>query len=107
MKAFWLVLSAIVLYVVMAWLGGNQQQDFQDCADAAAARYPSSKPMPDGQPFKDVYACMSQAGYVQDLNPLICGGGNLDYTRAIMNGHCYRPTNPIKNYVHDLQMVFR
>src|SRR5277367_6491783 len=99
---------AIIAFALMFLINGNQAQDFQQCADTANAKYASIKPVPQGQPYTDIYGCMRAAGYeleTQSNQTLVCSG--LDYTVSLMNQQCYRPTNPIKCYVHDLKLTFR
>ncbi len=105
MKEIWFCIFGAILLAILVFIGGNQRDDFQHCLDAVSERYPSSKPMPEGQPFKYVYHCMRDLGYVQDTQPLSCR--YLDYTRAVMKEDCYRSTNIIEGYTHDLKMVFR
>ncbi len=84
------------------FLFDNTQQDFESCAATAAERYPTSKPVPLGQPFNDTYNCMVGLGYALTSQAYSCAL-HTDYTTFVMDYHCYRPTNLLRGYMYDVR----
>jgi len=105
MERIYILVVLLVVIVAVCLLNSNQQQ-FQQCVATASARYPSSRPIPTGQPYQDIYACMIAQGYALDTQSLHCAN-NDDETKTIMDPQCYRPTNIFRGYVHDVVSVLR
>jgi hypothetical protein len=95
---------AILLIGLLSSCLSDTREQLQQCTAAASARYPSAQTMPLGEPYKDILACMQEAGYAPDYEGPC---GSRDYTSIVTDPYCYRPSGAIKGYFHDVSRVLR
>ena len=97
--------TALLLILLLTGCLTQTRQELAQCTAQASARYPATGQIPMGQPFKDIYACMWNAGYDLDSTHAQCRGN--DYATNIDNPVCYRPRNFFMGYFYDMASLFR